>query len=149
MLFACAIKIPLLSSALTWALCISMCTHDTRCDCITGLHGINSFHWAVGIICLLILPTLFIQSFKRLSWLNLVGFATTLVVTATMIALIVADPFREDLPQVMALDLSVPCVEMSCVAPIGQLDLCLKAVADFSQEQRTAGCCKLCVAHCL
>ena len=78
---------------------------------IAGMHGISSFHWAVLVICLLVLPTLFIQSFKRLSWLNLVGFATTLVVTATVIALILADPFREDMPQASdyALDTQRTC----------------------------------------
>lgn len=64
------------------------------------MQGISSFHWAVGTTCLLIVPMLFIRSFKRLSWLNLLGFISTLVVTATMMLLILLDPFREDMPKV-------------------------------------------------
>ena len=41
---------------------------------------------------------LFIQSFKRLSWLNMIGFISTMVVTATMIVLVALDPFRKHMP---------------------------------------------------
>lgn len=68
-----------------------------------GVAGISSFHAAVGGTSLLILPMLFIQSFKRLSWLSMVGFISTMVVTATMLMLVALDPLRKHMPsQVIA-----------------------------------------------
>ena len=63
-----------------------------------GIRGISSFHIAVGGTSILIFPMLFIQSFKRLSWLNMIGFISTMVVTATMIVLVAVDPFRHHMP---------------------------------------------------
>lgn len=63
-----------------------------------GIRGISSFHIAVSGTSILIFPTLFIQSFKRLSWLNMIGFISTMVVTATMIVLVAVDPFRHHMP---------------------------------------------------
>ena len=72
----------------------------TRCILHTsaGIQGVSSFHIAAAGTSLLILPMLFIQSFKRLSWLNMVGFTSTMVVTATMLLLVAVDPFREHMP---------------------------------------------------
>ncbi len=63
-----------------------------------GIRGVSSFHIAVFGTSILILPMLFIQSFKRLSWLNMIGFISTMVVTATMIALVAVDPLRGHMP---------------------------------------------------
>ena len=63
-----------------------------------GIGGVSSFHIAVYGTSLLILPTLFLESFKRLSWLNLMGFISTMVVTATIIVLVAVDPFRDHMP---------------------------------------------------
>ncbi len=63
-----------------------------------GIRGISSFHVGVGSTSILILPMLFIQSFKRLSWLNMIGFISTMVVTATIIVLVAVDPFRHHMP---------------------------------------------------
>ena len=60
--------------------------------------GISSLHAAVGGTSLLILPMLFIQSFQRLSWLSMVGFVSTMVVTATALALVAVDPLRKHMP---------------------------------------------------
>lgn len=67
------------------------------CEC-AGVAGMSSFHAAVGGTSLLILPMLFIQSFKRLSWLSMVGFISTMVVTATMLVLVALDPLRTHMP---------------------------------------------------
>ncbi|KAL3142963.1 hypothetical protein ABBQ38_003248 [Trebouxia sp. C0009 RCD-2024] len=63
-----------------------------------GVAGISSFHAAVGGTSLLILPMLFIQSFQRLSWLSMVGFISTMVVTATALLLVAVDPLRTHMP---------------------------------------------------
>lgn len=63
-----------------------------------GIRGLSSFHIAVSGTSILIFPMLFIQSFKRLSWLNMIGFISTMVVTATMIVLVALDPFRKHMP---------------------------------------------------
>lgn len=63
-----------------------------------GIRGVSSFHLAVGGTCILTLPTLFIHSFKKLSWLNMIGFISTMVVTATMVVLVAVDPFRDHMP---------------------------------------------------
>lgn len=63
-----------------------------------GVAGMSSFHAAVGGTSLLILPMLFIQSFKRLSWLSMVGAVSTMVVAATMLCMVALDPLREHMP---------------------------------------------------
>ena len=63
-----------------------------------GVAGISSFHAAVGGTSVFILPMLFIQSFKRLSWLSMVGFVSTMVVTGTMLVLVAVDPLRKHMP---------------------------------------------------
>lgn len=61
---------------------------------------------------------LFIRSFKRLSWLNLVGFISTLVVTATMVLLILLDPFREDMPKVHSLPTPTSSIPYAPLSPV-------------------------------
>lgn len=70
----------------------------SKCNACAGIRGLSSFHIAVSGTSILIFPMLFIQSFKRLSWLNMIGFISTMVVTATMIVLVALDPFRKHMP---------------------------------------------------
>lgn len=44
-------------------------------------------------------PLMFIPSFKRLSWLSLLGCISTVVVTVTVVAAVAMDPLRKDMPQ--------------------------------------------------
>ena len=52
------------------------------------------------------LPLMFIPSFKRLSWLSLLGCISTVVVTVTVIAAVAMDPLREKMPQQVSPPLS-------------------------------------------
>ena len=79
----------------------------------TGVRGLSSVHIATYGTSLLILPTLFIQSFKRLSWLNLVGFISTIIVAITVVVLIAVDPFREKMPTQVCLE-TLPSIGFRC-----------------------------------
>jgi hypothetical protein len=41
---------------------------------------------------------MFIPSFKKLSWLSMLGCISTVLVTITVLAAVAMDPFREHLP---------------------------------------------------
>ena len=75
---------------------------------------------AVGGTSLLIFPTLLIHTFKRLSWLNMIGFISTLVVTATMVALLALDPLRHAIPTQVYLLL---CAPVQAIRPVTLLGL--------------------------
>lgn len=78
-----------------------------------GVAGISSFHAAVGGTSVLIVPMLFIQSFQRLSWLSMVGFISTMVVTATTLVLVALDPLRKHMPIQVRAVVTAPLLKFS------------------------------------
>lgn len=60
--------------------------------------GSSPFQAAVFISFVCVLPVLFVPSFKNLSWLNLLGCLSTVVVTLTMLASVALDPRRAKMP---------------------------------------------------
>ena len=75
--------------------------HDV--DCSAGLWGLSTFQVAAGLSLAVTLPMLLIPTFQKLSWLNLMGFLSTGLVTATVMAAAVSDPSRSKQHQVPAL----------------------------------------------
>ncbi|CAK0784981.1 hypothetical protein CVIRNUC_008186 [Coccomyxa viridis] len=61
--------------------------------------GLSPFVFSVVVGTVATLPLMFIPSFKRLSWLSLLGCISTVVVTVTVIAAVAMDPLREKMPQ--------------------------------------------------
>ena len=57
---------------------------------------------------------MFIPSFKKLSWLSLLGCISTVVVTVTVVAAVAMDPMREEMPQ--QVHTSLPVITPLCVA---------------------------------
>eukprot|EP00891_Asterochloris_glomerata_P009030 jgi/Astpho2/9030/fgenesh1_pg.00133_%23_58_t len=51
-----------------------------------SLWGLSTFHVAAGLSLAVTLPMLLIPTFQKLSWLNLMGFLSTALVTATVMA---------------------------------------------------------------
>ena len=74
--------------------------HDVGCS--AGLWGLTPFHVAAGLSLAITLPMLLIPTFQKLSWLNLMGFLSTGLVTATVMAAAVSDPGRSKQHQVPA-----------------------------------------------
>lgn len=64
--------------------------------------GLSTFHVAAGLSLAVTLPMLLIPTFQKLSWLNLMGFLSTALVTATVMAAAVSDPGRSKQHQVPA-----------------------------------------------
>ena len=55
-------------------------------------------------------PLMFIPSFKKLSWLSLLGCISTVVVTVTVVAAVAMDPLRKEMPQ----QVRCPFLHLSC-----------------------------------
>ncbi len=60
--------------------------------------GLSPFYVAVVAASVATLPLMFIPSFKRLSWLSLMGCISTLLVTLTVLAAAGLDPHRTHMP---------------------------------------------------
>lgn len=60
--------------------------------------GISPFRFAVFVSFLALLPVLFVPSFRKLSWLNLIGCLSTVLVTLTMAFSVAYDPDRTKMP---------------------------------------------------
>lgn len=58
----------------------------------------SPFHFAVAVSMVCMIPMIFIPSFKRLSWLNLVGCISTVLVTVTMVLVVSIDAERKRMP---------------------------------------------------
>ena len=56
------------------------------------------FQFAVAVSMLCMVPMIFIPSFKRLSWLNLVGCISTVLVTVVMVLVVSIDAERTRMP---------------------------------------------------
>ena len=76
--------------------------------CPAGIMGLSSFHFAAGLSVVITVPMLLIPTFQKLSWLNLMGFLSTGLVTATVVAAALMDPKRQDQQQVRAVPVQVP-----------------------------------------
>ena len=75
---------------------------DSNADTHAGVAevaGLSPFAFSVVVGTVATLPLMFIPSFKRLSWLSLLGCISTVVVTVTVIAAVAMDPLREKMPQ--------------------------------------------------
>ena len=83
----------------TWD-CLVCQQHNVGCS--AGLWGLSTFHVAAGLSLAITLPMLLIPTFQKLSWLNLMGFLSTALVTATVMAAAVSDPGRSKQHQVPA-----------------------------------------------
>ena len=66
---------------------------------VAEVAGLSPFAFSVVVGTVATLPLMFIPSFKRLSWLSLLGCISTVVVTVTVIAAVAMDPLREKMPQ--------------------------------------------------
>lgn len=66
---------------------------------VAEVAGLSPFVFSVVVGTVATLPLMFIPSFKRLSWLSLLGCISTVVVTVTVIAAVAMDPLREKMPQ--------------------------------------------------
>ena len=53
---------------------------------------------------------MFIPSFKKLSWLSLLGCISTVVVTVTVVAAVAMDPMREKMPQQVNISMTHLCI---------------------------------------
>ena len=58
----------------------------------------SPFQFAVAVSMVCMVPMIFIPSFKRLSWLNLVGCISTVLVTVTMVLVVSIDAERTRMP---------------------------------------------------
>lgn len=58
----------------------------------------SPFHFAVAVSMVCMVPMIFMPSFKRLSWLNLVGCVSTVLVTVTMVFVLSIDADRSRMP---------------------------------------------------
>ena len=75
---------------------------DSNADIHAGVAevaGLSPFAFSVVVGTVATLPLMFIPSFKRLSWLSLLGCISTVVVTVTVIAAVAMDPLRKKMPQ--------------------------------------------------
>ena len=72
--------------------------HDTCCG-PADIAGLSPFAFSVIAGIVATFPLMFIPSFKKLSWLSLLGCISTVVVTVTVIAAVAMDPMREKMPQ--------------------------------------------------
>lgn len=63
-----------------------------------GVLNHSPFNFAVSVSLILMLPMLFLPSFKKLSALNLLGCISTLLVSATILYLVLADIDRTRMP---------------------------------------------------
>ena len=64
---------------------------------------------------------MFIPSFKKLSWLSLLGCISTVVVTVTVIAAVAMDPLRKKMPQ----QVSLPALWPHGPLPLADLSMTL------------------------
>ncbi|KAK9907651.1 hypothetical protein WJX75_007699 [Coccomyxa subellipsoidea] len=60
--------------------------------------GLTPFYFSVVACTVATAPLMFIPSFKKLSWLSMLGCISTVLVTITVLAAVAMDPFREHLP---------------------------------------------------
>ncbi|CAL8462945.1 g2479 [Coccomyxa elongata] len=60
--------------------------------------GLSPFHFSVVVCTLATAPLMFIPSFKKLSWLSMLGCISTVLVTITVLAAVAMDPFRQHQP---------------------------------------------------
>ncbi|CAL5228951.1 g12183 [Coccomyxa viridis] len=65
----------------------------------TNIAGLSPFAFSVIAGIVATFPLMFIPSFKKLSWLSLLGCISTVVVTVTVVAAVAMDPMREKMPQ--------------------------------------------------
>ena len=56
------------------------------------------FYFSVVACTVATAPLMFIPSFKKLSWLSMLGCISTVLVTITVLAAVGMDPFREKQP---------------------------------------------------
>ena len=62
------------------------------------IEGSSPFHFAVAVSMLALVPMILIPSFKRLSWLNLVGCLSTVLVTLVLLLSVLMDADRSRMP---------------------------------------------------
>ncbi|EIE27286.1 hypothetical protein COCSUDRAFT_45803 [Coccomyxa subellipsoidea C-169] len=60
--------------------------------------GMTPFYFSVVACTVATAPLMFIPSFKKLSWLSMLGCISTVLVTITVLAAVGMDPFREKQP---------------------------------------------------
>ena len=76
-----------------------MCAlRDISCV-VADIAGLSPFAFSVIAGTVATFPLMFIPSFKKLSWLSLLGCISTVVVTVTVVAAVAMDPTREKMPQ--------------------------------------------------
>jgi len=69
------------------------------CRCVADIAGLSPFAFSVVVGTVATFPLMFIPSFKKLSWLSLLGCISTVVVTVTVVAAVAMDPLRDKMPQ--------------------------------------------------
>ena len=83
------------------------------CYGVADIAGLSPFAFSVIVGIVATFPLMFIPSFKKLSWLSLLGCISTVVVTVAVVAVVVMDPIREKMPQQVHTSLPV-------LTPIGR-----------------------------
>ena len=95
------------STSMTVCFCSeSLSLESTNADMHAGaaeVAGLSPFAFSVIVGTVATLPLMFIPSFKKLSWLSLLGCISTVVVTVTVMAAVAMDPLREQMPQQVCL----------------------------------------------
>lgn len=74
----------------------------------TDILGLSPFHFAALVSTVATAPLMFILSFKKLSWLSLLGCMSTVLVTVTVLLAVGLDPLRTHMPK------QVPAPLTSC-----------------------------------
>ncbi len=87
----------------------------TICCGAADIAGLSPFAFSVIAGIVATFPLMFIPSFKKLSWLSLLGCISTVVVTVTVVAAVAMDPMREKMPQ----QVHVPVVRHSALRGLG------------------------------
>ena len=83
------------------------------CDA-ADIAGLSPFAFSIILGTVAVFPLMFIPSFKKLSWLSLLGCISTVVVTVTVVAAVAMDPVREKMPQQVRI--SLPATIPRCIA---------------------------------